>query len=126
MDLFRIQIPPAKVPSPETVQRWAKGAVDPTLLTFDDRQKLLHRHPYIESNALCKKLTGMNFHALVEKAAHTDDLSYVESALISQGTSYYMENGDKEMLDIIQWPADVREKYRLARDAILTETERQA
>ncbi|THC89438.1 hypothetical protein EYZ11_011111 [Aspergillus tanneri] len=68
----------------------------------------------------------MDFNTLVEKAARTDELTYVEGWLVSHGTAYWMETGNKEMLDVIRWPADIRDKYLLALDVIQTETDRKA
>lgn len=123
---FPFQRPPPRIPSQETINKWAKGAVDPETLTFEDRQKLLGRQPYEASNAFCKLHTGLDFDALVQKAARTDDLTYLESWLVLYGTVSEMENADNEMMDAMRWPEDVHKKYKLALEAILTETDKQA
>ncbi|KAH8703589.1 hypothetical protein BGW36DRAFT_403948 [Talaromyces proteolyticus] len=111
-------LPPTRVPSQETV--------DPDSITFEDRQKLRVLQPYEASDRFCRARTGLGIEELVQKAAQTDDLSELEARIVTGGTAWLMDDGDKEMTDIIFWPADVRQTYYAAVEAILTETERQA
>ncbi|RDW84129.1 uncharacterized protein DSM5745_04455 [Aspergillus mulundensis] len=117
-----------QTPSDATIQKWLEGATNPASLTFTDRQKLLRRHPWPESDALCKETTGLSFDQLTEKAAHSDPatLTYGESWLLAQGTSGVLANGDKQMLDRVRWPAPARAAYDAALEAILSETDRAA
>lgn len=79
---------PTAHPKFETFEKWEQACHDPTILTTEEKQRLLNRFPYDDANKLCWQRTGLFFDQLISKAAAATDgrgLKHREIDVLSHG-----------------------------------------
>ncbi|OKP08312.1 hypothetical protein PENSUB_5679 [Penicillium subrubescens] len=118
-------------PPQDNIDKWERAVNegDASILTTEDRLKILRRWPLQDANFFCNFYVGLSIDELIQKAAGTDDLTEAEAIII-----LYTPFGDctpedqREMTNQSRWSQNTKKKFHAALDLILAEmdTERRA
>lgn len=119
---------PIQLPHNDLVELWDKALEDPSLLTNDERLRILETWPLDEYNRGCLVKCGQDVEALTNKAVeHPEDLNGIEANIISYGLKFVThpkdQNGTTQRRG---WPKELQDKREDAQDAVRSERERVA
>lgn len=113
-------------PPQENVVKWERAVNenDPSILTTEDRLRMLRRWPLDKANYYCTYYVGSTIDELIQKAAGTDDLTEAE-AIIILNTPFgdCTPEDQREMTNQNRWSANAKKKFHDALNLILAEME---
>ncbi|KAF3392549.1 hypothetical protein F1880_008719 [Penicillium rolfsii] len=118
-------------PPQVNIDKWERAVNenDPSILTTEDRLKMLRRWPLHDATYFCDFYVGLSIDELIKKAAGTDDLTEAE-AIIILNTPFgdCTPEDQKEMENQSRWSQNTKKKFHDALALLLTEmdTERKA
>ncbi|KXG53559.1 uncharacterized protein PGRI_006090 [Penicillium griseofulvum] len=113
-------------PPQEDVDKWERAVkeVDPSILTTEDRLKMLRRWPLDKADYYCNAYVGSTTDGLVQKAARTDSLTEMEAIIILNtpfGNS--IPEDQKYMGNQRWWSPNTKKKFQDALNLLLTVAE---
>lgn len=118
-------------PPQVNIDKWERAVNenDPSILTTEDRLRMLRRWPLQDANYFCNFYVGLGIDELIKKAAGTDELTEAEAIIILNAPFGDCTPEDqKEMTNQSRWSQNTKKKFYDALNLVLTEmdTERRA
>lgn len=113
-------------PPQENIDKWERAVKenDPSILTNEDRLRMLRRWPLDKANYYCTFHVGSTIDELVQKAARTDNLTEAE-AIIVLNTPFgdSTPEDQQEMTNQKRWSSNTKKMFHDALELLLTAPE---